>query len=187
MSVGQTAIVVTLLVMGAARAPATNGPETYRATATITTGGGATASAPVTIVVARTTPEDEGQALARAFVSGGEAALRRALDGLSPTGSVKIADASPTASRITLDRPTDKGRLLTIVTDRPILFLGGGLPDAKGKEGYGFAVVDIEIDAQGNGSGTLSPAAKVKIAEGAFVVDDYATQPLRLTDVKRQR
>jgi hypothetical protein len=181
------AVAVVLTVVGTAGPAAQTGSETFRATATIETAGGAAASAPVTIVIARTTPQDEGQALVRAFADGGEAGLRRALTGLRPTGSVQIGNATPTTARIALDRPTDKGRLLTIVTDRPILFLGAGLPDAKAKEGYGFAVLDIEVDAEGNGSGTLSPAAKVKVAQGAFVVDEYASQPLRLTGVKREQ
>ena len=96
------------------------------------TAGGVTATAPVTIVVARTTPADEA-ADARAGVhdrrrDGAASGAQRAT---SDTGSVRIGNASPTPARITLDRPTDKGRLLTIVTDKPILFVGGGLPDAK--------------------------------------------------------
>jgi hypothetical protein len=187
MARGRVVIAVALAVVSTAGAAPQTGAETFRATATIETAGGAAATAPVTIVVARTTPEDEGQRLLRAFTTGGEAALRQALTGLPPTGSVSIGNASPTATRITLDRPTDKGRLLTIVADRPILFVGGGLPDAKVRDGYGFAVLDIEIDADGNGSGTLSPAAKVKVVTGAFVVDEYAAQPLRLADVRRAR
>jgi hypothetical protein len=183
----RTMVAVALTVTGTAGTPAPTGPETFLATATSATTGGMTATAPVTIGIVRTTPEDEAQALVRAFVTGGETALRQALSGLAPTGSVRIGNASPTPTRITLDRPTDKGRLLTIVTDRPILFVGGGFPEAKAKDGYGFAVLDIEVDAEGNGSGTLSPAAKVKVAQGAFVVDEYASQALRLTGVRRER
>jgi hypothetical protein len=186
MDLGRT-VVAVLLTVGIAGAAAPAGPETFLATATMATAGGVSATAPVTIVVARTTPENERKALVRAFMTGGEAALRQALGGLSPTGSVRIGNASPTPARITLDRPTDKGRLLTIVTDKPILFVGGGFPDAKPKEGYGFGVLDIEVDAKGNGSGTLSPAAKVKVAQGAFVIDEYASQALRLTGVRPER
>ena len=38
-----------------------------------------------------------------------------------------------------------------------------------------------------DGSGTLSPAAMLKVAQGAFVVDEYASQALRLTGVRRER
>jgi hypothetical protein len=126
---------VALTVAGTAGAPAPTGPETFLATATIATTGGVTATAPVTIGVARTTPEGEAQALVRAFVTGGEKALRQALSGLPPTGSVRVGNASPTPARITLDRPTDKGRLLTIVTDQPILLSAPAFPRQKPKTG----------------------------------------------------
>lgn len=179
--------VVALMMMVAAGPAAQTGTETFRATATVETAGGVKATAPVTIVITRTTPAEEGQSLAQAFITGGEPALRKALTGLAATGSVKIGNATQTATRITLDRSTDKGRLLTIVTDTPIVFLGSGLPGAKAKEGYGFAILDIEVDADGNGSGTLSPAAKVKVVNGAFLVQDYASEAIRLTGVTRAR
>jgi hypothetical protein len=64
--------------------------------------------------------------------------------------------------------------LITIVTDTPLLFLGAGVPGAKPKDGYDFAVVDLEVDASGAGSGTLAPAANVTLKGSAFVVEDYA-------------
>ena len=44
------------------------------------------------------------------------------------------------------------------MSDTAIAHLGAGLPDAKPKEGYDFAVLDLEI-GPGGGSGTLTPAA----------------------------
>jgi hypothetical protein len=163
------------------------GPETFTATATITTAGAATASAPVTIVIARTMSAEESSRLTGEFTRGGASALRKALIGVPPVGSIQLGRGAPTPARLSLDRPTDKGRLLTIVTDKPLVFLGAGLPDAKTKEGYDFGVVDIEVDAKGSGSGTLSPAAKVSVKQGAFVVADYASDIVRLSDVKRQK
>ena len=178
---------VALMVVATTGGGAQKGPETLRATAAAEKADGTKVTATVTIVIARTTPAEEGQTLAKAFMTGGEAALRKALAGLAETGSVRIGDAAPTVARIALDRPTEKGRLLTIVTDKPILFVGGGLPNAPPREGYGFGVLDIEVDANGNGSGTISPAARVKVVQGAFVVDDYAGQAIRLTGVTRAR
>ena len=89
---------------------------------------------------------------------------------------MRVGGGSPTPTRITLERPTDKGRLLTIVTDQPILFLGGGVPGAKPKEGYGFAVLDIEVDARGERRRHVRAGGKVKVVQGVFVVDDYAAR-----------
>jgi hypothetical protein len=161
------------------------GGETFTATATVKAAGGAAAAAPVTIVVSRKMPPKEIDPLIEAFKSGGAPALRKALVGVPPTGSVKLGGGARTTTRLTLERVTDKGRLLTIVTDTPILFLGAGLPNAKPKEGYDFAIIDIEVDAAGKGSGTLAPAATVSIKDGAFVVQDYGSELVRLTGVNK--
>ena len=104
---------------------------------------------------------------------------------MAPTGSVRLGAGAATPTRLTIERATDKGRLLTIVADQPILFLGAGVPGAKPKEGYDFAIIDIEVDAKGSGSGTLAPAAKVTVKEGVFVVEDYGSELVRLTAVKK--
>lgn len=159
--------------------------ETFTATATVQSAGGATATAPVTIVVSRKMPHEEADRLMAAFKTDGAAGLRRALAGVPPTGSVRIGNGTPTPTRLTLERTTDRGRLLTIVADRPLVFLGAGLPGAKPKEGYDFSIVDLLVDEAGNGSGTLAPAATVKLQQGAFVVDDYGADTVRLNGVKR--
>jgi hypothetical protein len=164
---------------------AQTGSETFSATAAVKTSGAASASAPVTITVDRKMSESEASRFVEAFKTGGAAALRKALTGVAATGSVKLGDGKPAATRLTIERTTDKGRLLTIVTDAPILFLGAGAPGAKPKEGYDFGIIDIEVDAKGSGSGTLAPAAKVTVKEGVFVVEDYASELVRLSGVRK--
>ena len=68
----------------------------------------------------------EAETLVKAFVSGGSAALRKALVGVAPTGTVAVGAGAATPIRIAIERPTSDGRLLTLVTDKPVLFIGGG-------------------------------------------------------------
>jgi hypothetical protein len=179
---GVLSLVVSTLAVAPGYAQTT---ETFTATAAVKTAGAATASAPVTVVVDRKMPQAEADRLIGAFKAGGPSALRKALVGVPPTGTVQLADGKAIPTRLTIESPTDKGRLLTIVADQPILFLGAGVPGAKPKEGYDFAVVDIEVDAKGAGSGTIAPAAKITVKEGVFIVDDYASELVRLTAVKK--
>lgn len=179
-------ISVAMLAGAVSSASAQAGAETFTATAAVKTAGSAAASAPVTITVTRKTPQSEVDKLLAAFKAGGAAGLRKALVGVPETGSVQLGAGKPTPTRMTLERTTDKGRLLTIVSDTPILFLGAGVAGAKPKEGYDFAVIDLEVDAKGAGSGTLAPAAKVTVKEGAVVVEDYASELVRLTGVARK-
>ena len=161
--------------------------EAFTATAAVKGAGGASATAPVTINVDRKMSQGEADKLAAAFKAGGAAALRKALAGVPPTGTVRIGTQPATPTRITIERTTAAGRLLTIVTDQPLLFVGAGLPGAKSQAGYDFAVIDIEVDAKGGGSGTIAPAAKIKMNGNAFVVEDYGVEAVRLTAVKKTK
>ena len=159
----------------------------FTATAAVKGAGGASASAPVTITVDRKMTQSEAESLMAAFKTGGAAALRKGLVGVPPTGTVRIGAGSVTPTRFTIERPTPGGRLLTILTDQPLLFVGAGVPGAKPKEGYDFAVIDIEVDAKGSGSGTLAPAAKLRMNQGAFVVEDFGVEVVQLTAVKKTK
>jgi hypothetical protein len=178
-------LALTVLLAAASIVGAQAGAETFSATATVRTAGGATTTAPMTISVDRKMSQSEADRLKAAFRTGGAAELRKALAGIPPTGSVRFEGRAATPTRITLERPTDKGRLLTMVTDQPLVFLGAGVPGAQTKEGYDFAVIDIEVDANGRGSGTVAPAAKVTLRQDAFVVEDYASEVVRLTGVTK--
>ena len=99
---------------------------------------------------------------------------------------MRVGGGLPTPTRLTIERPTDKGRLLTIVADTPILQLGAGVARAKPKEGYDFAIIDLEVDSAGTRSGSFAPAAKVTVKQGVFVVDDYSGELVKLTGVSRK-
>ena len=183
----RTAVTIGLLAAMAPVGTAQSGAETFNATATVKTSGGTVAKAPIRIVVDRKMPQAEIDKYAAAFKTGGAAALRQALAGIAPAGSVTLGAAASTPVRIAFERRTDKGRLLTIVADRPILFVGAGVPGAKPKEGYDFAVIDLEVNDQGQGSGVMSPAAKVGLNQGAFVVTDYSAEQIQLVGVSRAK
>jgi len=179
-------LILAFAIPSVAAAQATS--ETFAATAQVKGAGGGAASAPVTIVVERKMAQSETDKYLAAFKSGGPAALRKALAGVANTGSVRVGSvAAPVPTRLTLERSTGKGRLLTIVTDQPIVFLGAGAPGAKAKEGYEFGVIDLEVDEAGNGIGSIAPAAKVTVKQGVFVVDDYSGEFIKLTGVKKTK
>jgi hypothetical protein len=161
--------------------------EAFTATGSVKTAGGAAASAPVTITVDRKTPTAEAETLVKAFVTGGPAALRKALVGVPNAGTITVGAGAAKPIRIAIERATSGGRLLTLVADQPVLFIGGSLPNAKPKEGYDFAVVDLQLDAKGGGSGVMAPAARVKALQGAFIVEDYGAEMVTLSDVKKTR
>jgi hypothetical protein len=185
-TIGATVLAVAMVMVPAA-VRAQGAAEVFTATAAVKGAGGASASAPVTVTIDRKMSQSEADGLVAAFKAGGADALRKKLVGVPPTGTVRIAAGSDTPTRLTIERATGDGRLLTIVTDKPLVFLGAGVEGAKAKEGYDFAVIDIQVDAKGNGSGTISPAAKIKLNQDAFVVEDYSGEVVRLTAVKKTK
>jgi hypothetical protein len=73
---------------------------------------------------------------------------------------------------------------VTIVTDKPVFFIGLGQPDAKSTKGYEVAVARLDVRAGGDGDGIMAAAARVKPdGEGGVRIDDYADEPVKLTIV----
>jgi hypothetical protein len=182
-----TIVISGVVLMAPASLRGQGSAEVFTATAAVKTAGGASASAPVTISIDRKMAQPEADKLVAAFKAGGAAALRKALVGVAPTGTVQLGTGKATPTRITVERATGPGRLLTIITDQPLLFLGAGVPGAKPQAGYEFAVIDITVDAKGTGTGTIAPAAKIRMNGSAFVVDDYGAEAVQLKEVKKTK
>ena len=63
------------------------------------------------------------------------------------------------AIRYAREEKTDKGRTITVVTDKPMFFVGGGKADAKPRAGYEVGAIRMTVDSVGLGSGTMAAAA----------------------------
>jgi len=161
--------------------------ESFVGTASVKNAAGSTASAAINVTVDRTTSAAEAEKLVAAFKAGGAAGLKKALAGVPPTGSIRLGGSPAARTFMTLERTTDQGRLLTMITEKPIVHLGSGLPNAKPKAGYDFAVLDLEVGAKGAISGTLAPAARITLKQGAFVIQDYSAELVRITAASASR
>jgi hypothetical protein len=159
--------------------------ETYLATASIkgTTGQ---VTAPIVIEIERLTTDAERGKAVDALKSGATAALKQLLATMPAIGYIEVATRR-TPVKYAYARPIGAGRLITIVTDQPIGYLGGNAPDAKPKEGYDLAFALLTVPATGKGTGELAPAAKAKVDEaGAVVTEDYGAEVVTLRDVERK-
>jgi hypothetical protein len=165
------AALLASLMLWSAATLAQSTPETFAATATVKRGG-ASVSAPVSLTITRYSSDDERDAVMAAVRAGGSHALHRALGSAKDAGHIQLGDRR-TAIKFVGQRPMPSGRLLTIVTAEPILFLGAGLPDAPPRDGFEVAVAMLEVDGE-KLSGELVPAAKVGVdPKGALLIDDY--------------
>jgi hypothetical protein len=160
-------------------------PETFRANAQVTDALGA-AAAHIQVVIQRYTPDAERVALEGALETGGYPAFLSALRSASDVGYVEHGTSRFTI-RYARETTTGRGRRIDVVTDRPVFFVGGGAPEAKPRAGFDVAVLRMEIDDGGWGSGVMAAAARLKPApDGGVQIDDYAEQPIKLMPVTRK-
>jgi hypothetical protein len=160
-------------------------PETFRVTAQAK-GTPGVAVAIIQVVIQRYTPDAERTTVEGALETGGYPAFLTELRKSSDVGYIEHGTSKFTI-RYARETKTGTGRRIDVVTDRPIYFLGAGAPDAKPRAGFDVAVLRMEIDDIGLGSGVMAAAARLKPApEGGVQIDDYAEEPVKLVTVTRK-
>jgi hypothetical protein len=160
-------------------------PETFSANANVTGPVGA-AAATIQIAIQRYTPDADRTAVEGALKGGGYPAFLTELRKAPDVGFVQLG-AQKYTIRYARQTETPKGRTIVVVTDKPMFFVGGGAPDAKPRAGYDVAVLRVEVDQIGLGSGQMAAAARVKSSpEGGVQLDDYAEKPIQLVSVSRK-
>jgi hypothetical protein len=160
-------------------------PETFSANAQVKAAAGAIA-ATILIQIQRYTPDFDRTAVETALKGGGYPAFLTALRKAPEVGSVTVGDQK-FAIRWARDQKTAKGRTIVVVTDKPVFFVGGGSTTAKPRAGYEVAVIQLQMDEVGLGSGSMAAAARVKPGgETGVQIDDYADEPIKLVTVSRK-
>lgn len=159
-------------------------PEAFAAQVQSRTDTGALA-ATVRLQIDRYTPEQDRKVMTDALTHGGYPAFLAALRKAPPVGHLALGDVKVTL-RWAREEGTPKGRAIVLVTDAPVYFVGGGRPNPKPREGFELAIVRLAVDEIGLGTGSLVAAGRVKPdGTGGVVVEDYASEPIKLTSVSR--
>jgi hypothetical protein len=79
---------------------------------------------------------------------------------------------------------TEKGRIVRLVTERPISF--AETMTATRSRDYEFGVIEFTLNAEGKGDGYIIPTAKVAITQdGQLEVETLGTGPQKLVNVKK--
>jgi hypothetical protein len=136
-------------------------PETFSAYAQVKAAPGA-AAAMIQVVIQRYTPAAERTALENALETGGYPAFVSALRQASEVGYVEHGTSKFTI-RYARETHTATGRRIEVVTDKPVFFLGGGAPEPKPRVGFEVAVLRMDVDGIGLGSGADEPIRLVSV------------------------
>jgi hypothetical protein len=159
-------------------------PETFNAKARVATAA-STGEALLTIDIKQYTAQRDIQAMEQALKSGGSAGFLDALRRAPVVGEVKVGPQT-FSIRWARERPTERGRVISLVTDAPVYFVGAGVVGAKSRAGFDLAVLQLTMDSSGIGQGTMAAAARVKPGGPTGVeVEDYGTEPVKLTSISR--
>jgi hypothetical protein len=138
--------------------------------------------------VSRYTPDFDRKTVEEALRLGGYPRFVTTLRNAPEVGQLVLGGGQPYAIRYARVKVEAGNRTIVVVTDRPVFFVTGGrAADTKPRAGYEVAVVEIRLDGTGQGRGTMAAAARVRPdGDGGVLLDDYAEQPITLTNVVRQ-
>ena len=159
-------------------------PETFTANAQVL-GNNAGSAAQVTIQINQYTSEKNRTTIQEALKTGGYQGFLPALRSAPDVGYVEMNGRKVTA-RWARQQSTEKGRTISIVTEAPMAFVGGASVDAKPRAGYEVAVIQLDVDQIGLGTGSFAAAARVRPGGPTGVqIDDYAEAPVKLVTVRK--
>ena len=176
-----------LLLVAAVPAAQTSGePEEFTAFAvnmgTYTIGS----TASLIMTVNRWTPQAERDELFTVLREKGQRAFLDALQDTKRVGYLRTPQSVGYELRLALDEQgKDGGRRVILATDRQISFA-----EARNRPptiDYPFTVIDMTLGPDGTGEGTMSVAARIVPAGRTVVVENFDTQPVRLTRVESRK
>ena len=189
----RAALVLTALLVlgtptwvGAQTARPVTAPEVFSATAQAKNASSAV-SGTLEVRVSRYTPDFDRKVVEEALRMGGYPRFVTALRNAPEVGQLALAGGQPFVIRYARETADGAGRTIVVVTDRPVFFVGSAKADAKPRAGFEVAIVRIQVDAAGRGRGTMAAAARVRPdGDGGILLDDYAEEPIAVTDVTRR-
>ena len=145
----------------------------------------ASGSGIVQIDITRWSTAAERTSLLAVLKKDGAEKLLNALQDTRPVGIIKTPDSLGYDLHYANQTPLpDGGRRIVIATDRPI-----GFWEASHRPrtiDYPFTVIQMEIDKDGKGKGTLSYATKIIPAGDTIVLENFGIQPVMLTEIKSE-
>jgi hypothetical protein len=140
----------------------------------------------VLIKVTRWSTEAERSRLLQALQTKGQDKLLDELQGMKSVGTIRTPDSLAYDLRYAHQQPgEDGGRQIVLGTDRPI-----GFWEAANRPRtiqYPFTVIQMQMGADGTGKGTLSYATKIIARKNVIELENFATQPIMLTDIRSEK
>src|SRR6266540_1102775 len=111
----------------------------------------------------------------------GPQALLRELQKLPAVGTIRTPNSIGYDLHYARQTAVGDGRRIVIATDRPIGYLEA---TNQGRTlDYPFTLIQMQLDSQGKGTGTMSYATKIVVNDDMIELEDLASAPFRLTNI----
>ncbi len=168
--------------------------DSFSATAYLPAGAGsrmlgAGGTANLTISLERYTTDEEAKQYAATLLEKGPDELLKALEHAPAIGKVTMQRRLGFFDlKLIRSHPTEQGRRIVGVCDRPIGFLEAYFSGRSLDNKFGIVIMDLKTNKKGKeeGSGALIYAAKVTVLEGNKVeVENYGIDPVKLIGVRK--
>lgn len=176
---------IAILTLGAP-AQAAEPIEVFSANAVPPAGRGRPASIPVRVYVYQYATDAERADIAKTLLEQGPNALLEKLKTLEMGRLVPDSGLGASLAAVRV-RPTENGgRNILAVTDRPIQFIEAW--SSTRTMDYPFGIVELDVNAEGKGTGRLLAAARIKVAGDQQVeVERYEAIETRLINVRTSK
>jgi hypothetical protein len=112
--------------------------------------------------------------------------LVSALQDMPGVGTIRTPQTLAWTLRYAREFKMDEGgRRIVLITDRPI-----GFREARNSArsmDYPFTILEIRLNAKGEGEGKIFGGSKVYVENGELVVENWGTQPTRFNNIRKQK
>ena len=171
-----------VLVCSLALAQTNRQPERFTANAVSLSTQYGTGQQTVEINVNRWSTSSDREVLIAALMKSPDELLKQ-LQKMRPVGTIRTPDSIGYDLHYAQQTPLPEGgRRIVIATDRPI-----GFSEATNRPrsiDYPFTVIQMNLDRNGMGSGTMSYATRITTKNNIIELEDFATQPIMLNNIR---
>ena len=178
-------LLLAALIAGSSVIAQTHGEREEFSAAAIVNDNLGSGAGRVIMRVTRWSTDAERSMLANTLLKGNDALLE-ALRDMKSVGTMRTPDSLGYDLRYAHQEPAeDGGRRIVLATDRPI-----GFWEARNQPrtiDYPFTVIQMQIDKNGEGKGTMSYATKIIPRGNNIELENFTTSPVMLTQITAKK
>lgn len=132
------------------------------------------------------TTDDEARQFQSALQSGGQDRLLDVMRRTSEKGRLQINNRVGIPIQAILTTPTETGTKVTLIYERTVRFYE--LRYGTRSQDYRFGYMELFLNRNGTGEGTLIPAARIRVLDnGTWEVENFGEFPARIMGVRARR